>query len=91
MDKVSAAFELPIRKEPGGIMPYVVQSHGDMICVCDETHADAAIIAINAYPAMLEALEEVYGLACEDDGFAEMMGEDAVNRVLGAIALAKGE
>lgn len=57
--KMSDVFELPVKKMPGGMMPYLKDCNGIVIFVGDDSHIRAAVIAINNYDANQERIAEL--------------------------------
>lgn len=57
--KMSEEFKLPLAKHPGGVLPFVRDDNGIMLCVCEDEHADTIIHAINCHDDLVEALEGI--------------------------------
>jgi len=60
--KMSDVFDLPTKKTPGGMMPYLKDCNGGIIFVGDQSHVRAAVLAINAYDANQAEIAELKAL-----------------------------
>ena len=57
--KMTNTFIMPIKREEGGVMPFVKDNQGALIAVVESRHADAIINAVNCHDEMYKALESL--------------------------------
>ena len=96
--KMKDVFELPIKRREGGVMPYVENNEGGLICVAGEAHADAIINAVNLHDEMYEALEisinRLEAILCDNelgsDRFLHVDDKDLI-KLRELLAKARGE
>ena len=85
--KMSEEFKLPVKKTPGGVLPYLKDCNDLVIFIGDEAHVKAAVLAINAYDAnQLEIAELKLALRQNDD---EIKNSEAVRASIAALADAR--
>ena len=83
--KMIELLSLPVKREPGGAMPYLKDANGEVIFVGDGYHIDAIVIAVNTHDtlvaqnlalkaALAEILDKAGNMSCyitDDDANAE--------------------
>ena len=103
--KMSELLSLPVKREPGGVMPYLTDANGEVIFVGDGYHIDAIVIAVNihdtlvaknlALKAVLEKVLEISGgsneqnMANFDDELASQHNDD-INEIYKLVKALKG-
>lgn len=85
--KMLDTFNLPVKKSPGGMMPFLKDNQGAVVFVGDDHYVEAATIAINAYDVNQERIAELERAAIDvfnDIDFIEIMSmSQAVVKVWG--------
>jgi hypothetical protein len=82
--KMSELLALPVRRESGGVMPFLKDFNSEVMFVGDGYHVDACVIAINSHDALTarvaeleNALNKMRSIVTDvQDGF-DIVGSDA--------------
>ena len=57
--KMSDVFIMPVKKTPGGVMPFLKDNQGEVIFVGGDMHVDAVVVAINVYDANQKSISNL--------------------------------
>jgi hypothetical protein len=91
--KIGKIISLPVKKIPGGVMPYLKTNDDITLFVGDAVHVDLSIVAINAYDDNQERIKQLEGLlskTIEDIDDAEhCFGVTVVDEIKCALATNK--
>jgi uncharacterized protein YegP (UPF0339 family) len=56
---MSQLLALPVRREAGGVMPFLKDYNGEVMFVGDGYHVEACVIAINSHDALTARVAEL--------------------------------
>lgn len=66
--KMSDMLTLPVKRVPGGMMPFLKDGNDEVLFVGDGYHVDACVLAINAYDANQQEIADLKAqLAKQED------------------------